>query len=297
MILLTGANGQLGQELTALAAADGVALAGLGHADLDIADGPAVQAVLERLRPTVIVNAAAYTKVDAAESNEALAFRVNEEGPRQLARAAAHAGIPLIHVSTDYVFDGTKDGWYTEDDPVAPLGVYGRSKAAGEAAVRVETPAHVIIRTSWVYGTYGANILKTVLRLAGERDELRFVADQHGCPTATPDLARAVITAAIRATGAEPAFGTFHFAGQGDTTWFGFVDHVVAMQARHTQRRPKVIPIRTSEFPTPARRPANSRLESRRFAKVFGFASRTWQEAATLVIDKLLASSGGQSGD
>ena len=295
MILLTGAHGQLGQELTALAAAQGVALTGLGHADLDIADGPAVAAALARIRPTVLVNAAAYTKVDAAESNEALAFRVNEEGSRQLARAARRAGIPLVHVSTDYVFDGTKDGWYTEDDPVAPLGVYGRSKSAGEDAVRAEQPAHLILRTSWVYGRFGANILKTVLRLAGERDELRFVADQQGCPTATPDLARAVLMAAHRAVGGDPVHGTFHFAGQGDTTWHGFVEHAVAMQARHTQRCPKVIPISSSEYPTPARRPANSRLESGRFAHVFGFASRNWRDAATAIIEDLLTSPASQS--
>jgi dTDP-4-dehydrorhamnose reductase len=287
MILLFGAGGQLGRELTDLAEREGVPLVPLRHAEVDIADEAGVAAALAAHSPSVVVNAAAWTGVDAAESQSEAAYRANAEGPRQLGRAAARAGIPIVHVSTDYVFDGTKAGAYREDDPVAPLGVYGRSKAEGEAALRDANPAHVIIRTSWVYGVHGANIVKTALRLARERDELRFVSDQLGCPTATADLARAVLAAAIRATSPEPVHGTFHFAGRGVTSWHGFVDHVVEVQARHTGRRPPVRAIATAEFPTPARRPANSELDSGLFHRSFGIAAEPWQVASARVVEAL----------
>jgi dTDP-4-dehydrorhamnose reductase len=289
VILLFGAGGQLGSELALLAAAEGRPLTPVAHAEADIADAAAVRAAIERSAPSVIVNAAAWTKVDAAEAEPQAAFRANEQGPRQLALAAEAAGIPLIHVSTDYVFDGAKAWAYREDDPIAPLGVYGRSKAAGEAAIREATPAHVIIRTSWVYGAYGANIVKTALRLARERDELRFVADQLGCPTATADLARAILAAAQAVTSAQPAFGTYHFAGTGVTSWHGFVSHLVDVQARFTGRRPAVRPITTADFPTPARRPANSELDSSLFARTFGVSAEPWRTASEKVVAQLCA--------
>jgi dTDP-4-dehydrorhamnose reductase len=288
VILLFGAGGQLGTELRLLADARGVALTPVPHGEADIADAASVRAAVHRVRPSVIVNAAAWTKVDAAEADPDGAFRANDEGPRQLALAAASAGIPLIHISTDYVFDGGKVGAYREDDPIAPLGVYGRSKAAGEAAIRSAQPAHVIIRTSWVYGAHGANIVKTALRLARERDELRFVADQVGCPTATADLARAVLAAAQTATSAEPRHGTFHFAGTGVTSWHGFIDHIVEAQSRYTGRRPVVTPIATADFPTPAKRPANSELDSSLFARTFGVTAERWQDASEKVVAKLV---------
>lgn len=287
MILLFGAGGQLGTELKLLADAQGTALAALARTDVDIADPASVRAAIDRVRPSVLVNAAAWTRVDAAEAEPDAAFRANEEGPRQLALAARNAGIPLIHISTDYVFDGAKAWAYREDDPIAPLGVYGRSKAAGEAAIREALPAHVIIRTSWVYGAHGANIVKTALRLARERDELRFVADQLGCPTATADLARAVLAAATDAVSAEPHFGTYHFAGSGVTSWHGFVSHLVDVQARFTGRAPPVTPITTADFPTPARRPANSELDSTLFTRTFGVTAEPWRIASEKVVAQL----------
>ena len=235
MILLLGAAGQLGQELTALAARRQVPLRGLRHAELDIADQPAVSAAIRAERPAVVVNAAAYTKVDQAEADAPAAYRANADGAGALAAACAAEGVPLVHISTDYMFDGSKPGAYVETDPIAPLGVYGASKAAGEAAVRRAAGRHLILRTSWVYGPYGNNFLKTMLRLAGERDELRIVADQRGCPTATADLAEAILHLLPGVAADGFPWGTYHCAGTGVTTWCDFAAEIVGAQgARHT---------------------------------------------------------------
>lgn len=277
-ILLLGAEGQLGRELSGLAAARGVALVGLGRAACDITDRDAVAAALATHRPRLVVNAAAYTAVDRAESEPDRAHAVNATAPGLIGEATAAAGIPLIHISTDYVFDGAKQGAYGEDDPVAPLGVYGVSKEAGERAVRAANPRHLILRTAWVYGVHGANFLKTMLRLAGERELLRVVADQRGCPTATADLAEAILAAdAALSAGAEP-WGTWHFAGQGETDWHGFAQAIMAERAAILGSAPRVEPITTADYPTPARRPANSVLDSGRFAATFGLRARPWRE-------------------
>ncbi len=287
-ILVFGAGGQLGRELVGLAGAKNVQIVGVARAEADIADAVAVAATIDRIRPRLVVNAAAYTAVDKAESNEAEAARSNVEGPRTLAAAAQAADVPLVHLSTDYVFDGTKTGAYVESDPIAPLGVYGRTKAAGEAAVRALAPRAVILRTAWVYGVHGANFLKTMLRLAAERDELRVVADQRGCPTSTVDLAEAIfaIDRAIVA-GAAP-WGTYHFAGEGATTWHGFAGAIVDAQAQFTQRRPAVAPIATREYPTAAQRPANSELDSSLFARTFGCRAQPWRARMTETVAALL---------
>jgi dTDP-4-dehydrorhamnose reductase len=277
VILLFGGNGQLGRELTALAEMRGMPLRALSRAEADIAEPQTVAEAVAAAQPSLVVNAAAYTAVDKAESEPAEAARANATGPAVLSEACARAGLPLVHVSTDYVFDGTKAGPYVEDDPVAPLGVYGRTKADGEAAVRSRLPRHLILRTSWIYGVHGRNILKTVLRLAQEQDELRFVADQRGCPTSTADIAEAILLAAPRLAAGEPVSGTYHFAGTGATTWHDFVRHAVAVQAELTGRRPRVVPIATAEYPTLARRPANSELDSSRFAAAFGLRAQPWQ--------------------
>jgi dTDP-4-dehydrorhamnose reductase len=288
-ILLFGAGGQLGRELTALAHERGVPLVGLARADGDITDRAAVARALKAHRPGLVVNAAAFTAVDRAESETVAAFSANAEGPAILAEATAEARIPLLHVSTDYVFDGSKPGPYVESDPVAPLGAYGASKSEGEVCIRALQPHHVILRTAWVYGVHGANFLKTMLRLAAERDVLRVVADQRGSPTATRDLAEAIL--AVRAAlmaGAEP-WGTYHVAGQGETTWHGFASAIIAEQARFTGRSPIVDAITTAEFPTPARRPANSVLDSARFAAIFGYRAKPWQERMREVVATLMA--------
>ena len=292
-ILVFGAAGQVGQELIAMAAARGVPALGFTRTEVDITDARAVAALIADEAPRLLVNAAAYTAVDKAESEPDKAEAGNVTGPRVLAEAAAAAGIPILHLSTDYVFNGTKPGAYVEDDPLAPLGVYGRTKAAGEAAVRAANPRHIIVRTAWVYGRYGNNFLKTMMRLAAERDRLRVVADQRGCPTATPDIAEAIL-AVDAALARDPKLaGTFHFAGTGVTTWHRFAEAIVAEQADHTGKQPPVDAIATSDYPTPARRPANSELNSDRFAATFGYRAKEWRARTHEIVEILAAPSAG----
>ena len=278
MILLFGANGQLGQETVRASAARTMPLIALSQAEADIADAAAVRDAIARHKPALVVNAAAYTKVDLAETELEAARQSNEIGPALLGEACAAANTPLVHISTDYVFDGAKPAAYVETDPVSPAGSYGRSKAAGEQALRAATPRHVILRTSWVYGEFGHNFLKTILRLAATRDELRIVADQRGSPTSTLDLAEAILSIAPRLIEGEDAWGTYHFTGSGVTTWHGFASRIVAAQAPFTGRAPRVTPITTAEYPLPARRPANSELDSSLFARIFGIRARPWTE-------------------
>jgi dTDP-4-dehydrorhamnose reductase len=287
-LLIVGARGQLGSELAGEATAHGIAAIAVGREELDITQGESVRRFVRDSAPRAIVNCAAYTAVDRAESAGDDARAINALGPQYLARAAAQAGIPLLHVSTDYVFDGSKKGAYTEDDVVAPLGVYGRTKEEGERRVREAHPEHIILRTSWVYGLHGNNFLKTMLRLSRERDELRVVADQHGCPTATIDIARALLAAEAAATAGQPQWGTFHFAGTGVTTWHGFAREIVIAAARLRDRSIPVIPIGTKDYPTPAKRPANSELSSARFAAAFGYRSPPWQERTREVVEATL---------
>ena len=286
-LLIFGAAGQVGRELVALAGARNVPILAMTRADVDIADPTAVTAVIAAQQPRLVVNAAAYTAVDKAETEPDLARRGNVEGPRVLAEASAAVGVPILHLSTDYVFDGSKTGAYTEDDPIAPLGVYGRTKAEGEAAVRGANPRHAILRTAWVYGTYGNNFLKTMMRLAAERDRLRVVGDQHGCPTATADIAEAILAVDAAMARDPDLAGTFHFAGTGQTSWHGFAEAIVAAQAAHTGKRPPVDAIATSDYPTPAARPANSVLDSSRFAAAFGYRAKPWQERTSEVVAAL----------
>ncbi len=280
MILVFGGNGQLGQELARTAASQSKPLVGLSRSQADITNAAAVAAALATHRPSFVVNAAAYTKVDGAETDAAAATAVNADGAAIIARACAEAGVPLLHISTDYVFDGKKPTPYLESDLTEPLSVYGRTKAAGEAAVRAILPRHVILRTAWVYGEFGHNFLKTIVRLAKERDELRIVADQHGSPTSTRELATAISDIGSRlATGAD-LWGTYHFTAAGTTTWHGFATAIVAAQAPLTGRVPKVTAITTAEYPLPAPRPANSALDCSRFERVFAFRRRAWDDEA-----------------
>ncbi|MBN8996870.1 MAG: dTDP-4-dehydrorhamnose reductase [Rhizobiales bacterium] len=288
MILVFG-RGQVGEALAEAASAAGTPLTVLSHAEADIADPAAVATAIAGHRPAFLVNAAAYTAVDKAESEPEAAARANAEGPRVLAEAAARAGIPLVHISTDYVFDGTKQGAYVEGDPVAPLGVYGATKLAGEEAVHRALPEHVILRTAWVYAKNGRNFLKTMLKLAAERPELRVVADQRGCPTSADDIAAAILRVADAAGQGRAAWGTWHFAGTGETTWHGFASRIVDEQASITGRHPPVVPIATADYPTPAKRPANSALDSSRFAEAFGFRARPWQEETRRIVHALLS--------
>ncbi len=289
MILIFGAGGQLGLELQRSAAERAVPYRALTHRDLDIADAGAVSRAFDEIEPTLVVNAAAYTKVDLAEKEVEAARLANETGPAVIAAACAARDAPLIHISTDYVFDGEKQGPYFESDCVSPVGVYGRTKAAGEEAVRQGCLRHVILRTSWVYGEFGNNFLKTMLRLAGEREELRVVADQRGCPTSTLDIAGAILRIAPLLSASDDLYGVYHFAGAGATNWHGFATRIVEAQAPLTGRRPKVVPIATADYPTAARRPANSVLDCSRFERAFGFGARNWSEETDAVVKRLVA--------
>ena len=293
-MLVFGAGGQVGRELVALAAVRGADAIGLTREDADITSAASVANVVDRVKPRLIVNCAAYTAVDRAETEPEVANAVNATGAGVLAQAAADAGIPIIHLSTDYVFDGTKVGAYREDDPIGPMGVYGRTKAEGEARVR-RAPRHVILRTSWVYGIYGSNFLKTMLRLASERDHLRVVADQHGCPTATRDIAGAILVVDRKLAADASLSGTFHFAGHGATTWHAFAEAIVAAQSEQTGKLPAVDPIGTADYPTPARRPANSELDSSLFAQTFGYQAQAWSVRVEEVVKLLLANGGSLS--
>ena len=287
-ILVFGANGQVGCELISLARRRGVTAPGLSRAEANITDRQAVRAALRRKQPALVVNAAAYTAVDRAESEPERARAGNAVGPGILAQACADAGVPLVHLSTDYVFDGTKVGPYVEEDRINPLGVYGRTKAEGEAAVRAAQPHHVILRTAWVYGAHGHNFLKTMLRLAAERDELRVVADQIGCPTATADIAEAILALAPRLIADSGVAGTYHFVATGQTSWHGFASEIVRRQQPFTGRNPRVTVITTAEFPTAARRPMNSVLDCTRFRATFGHVARPWAERTGEVVTALL---------
>jgi dTDP-4-dehydrorhamnose reductase len=290
VILVFGGNGQLGQELMRAAAARAIAMRTLSRADADISDSAAVKAALAQGKPDLVVNAAAYTKVDLAETNIEDARRDNEVGAAVLAGACAVAGVPMVHVSTDYVFDGTKAGAYSEGDPVCPVNVYGRSKAAGEDAVRHILKRHVIVRTAWLYSEFGQNFLKTILRLAVARDELRIVADQQGSPTSARELAEAILNIAPVLLRGEDIWGTYHYTAAGVTTWYGFASRIVAVQAPITGRNPRLVPIQTAEYPTAAKRPANSQLDCRLFARVFGLSPRLWTEAVDATTRTLAAS-------
>ncbi len=279
MIVVFGGTGQLGRELTRAAAARHVALQALSRAQADVADAAAVAAALKRWQPDLVVNAAAYTNVDGAESHFAEARRANELGPAVIADACAKAGAALVHISTDYVFDGSKDGAYRESDPVRPINAYGRSKAAGEDAVRRTLDHHVILRTAWLYSEFGRNFLKTILRRAETHDELRIVADQHGSPTSARELAEAILHVAPRLAAEPRLSGTYHVTADGATTWYGFAGCIVAAAAPITGRRPRLTPINSADYPTPARRPANSRLDCSAFAQRFGLTPRPWREA------------------
>lgn len=291
MILVFGGNGQLGRELARAAAWLAIPMKTLSHAEVDIADAFAVATALSRVNPALVVNAAAYTKVDLAETNVEQARLANTVGPAVLARTCADAHLPLLHVSTDYVFDGSKTGAYLETDAVAPISAYGITKAAGEQEVRRALDHHIILRTAWVYSEFGHNFLKTILRLAASRDELKIVADQHGSPTSAGEIADTIVRIAPRLLRNEDVWGTYHFTSGGVTTWYGFACHVVATQAPLTGRNPRVIPITTAEYPTAAKRPANSQLDCSLFARVFGFSGRHWTEAVDMTATTLIASS------
>ena len=289
-VLVFGAAGQVGRELVDLRWPDGLRAVGLNRAAADITDASAVAHALDVQKPALAVNAAAYTAVDKAEQDEARATAVNRDGAAIIAAACLGRRLPLIHLSTDYVFDGSKPGAYHENDPVCPLGVYGASKQAGEAAIRDVLPRHVILRTAWVFGVHGNNFVKTMLRLGAERPALRIVADQLGCPTEAADIARAIarIAAALLDTQDARHFGTFHYAGQPPISWHDFAEQIFRRVAASGRPVPTLDAITTADYPTPARRPANSVLDSGKLGRVYGIAPCDWRAALDRVLATLL---------
>ncbi len=288
-ILVTGGSGQLASSLAALG---GERVHRVGRPEFDFDDPASIEATVAHAAPWLVVNAAAWTAVDAAETDQPGASRANFEGPRRLASLCAEAGIPLIHVSTDYVFDGDKGEPYLETDPTSPTGVYGRTKAEGERAVLAACPRAIVLRTSWVYSAAGKNFVRTMVTAGATRPTLRVVGDQCGCPTSADDLAAAILAIADRigASGWQSQYGgVFHAAGSGEATWHALAVAALEAAATHGRPMPEVIAIRTADWPTPARRPADSRLDCGKLERVFGVRLPLWRQSVPGVVDHLLA--------
>lgn len=287
-ILITGGAGQVGLELQAAAWPEGVVLHAPARAELDLGDAASVRAAFAATPFAAVINSGAHTGVDKAETEVAAAFAANAMGPAVLADATREAGIPLIQVSTDYVFDGSKDGLYVETDPVGPLGVYGASKLAGELAVRAGNPRSVVLRTAWVLSVHRANFLKTMLRLAADRPALRVVGDQHGCPTSARDVASALKTITLKMiTDANASRGIYHFANAGETSWAGLAREIYALSTSVGGASAMVEDIPSSKYPTTAKRPANSRLSTEKLTRDYGIAPRPWQVAVAEIVHEL----------
>ena len=288
-VLLTGANGQLGlcfQDCIS----DSIELTALSSKELDITCKAAVQRIVNTVKPDVIVNCAAYTAVDKAESESEMAHAVNCQGPENLAYAAAMLDIPLIHVSTDYVFDGNATEPYVPTDATSPQGVYGQTKLAGEQAIKAITSKHIVIRTAWVFSEYGNNFVKTMLRLASERDKLGIVADQHGCPTYAGDLAALIVAMVKRIeSGDFSDYGLYHFCGDKAVSWFEFAESIFAVKAKLNAAFsiPKLNKLTTEQFPTPAKRPKYSVMQDNRLSLLNLPNASHWQDSLKTVIKKL----------
>ncbi|MBC7634565.1 MAG: dTDP-4-dehydrorhamnose reductase [Acetobacteraceae bacterium] len=287
-ILVIGRSGQLATAL--VAQAGGRDLVAVGRSDIDFDEPETILRSLTAHAPTLIIIAAAYTAVDRAETEAEAAYRANAIGPEIVARFCARADIPLIHVSTDYVFDGAKGAPYVETDTANPIGVYGASKRAGEIAVLAACAKAIILRTSWVYAPYGRNFVLTMLAAAQRVPSLRVVADQIGCPTAAPDLAAAILAIAdqLGAGWRDSYAGIYHAAGTGSTSWHGLACAAFAAASRHGRTPPEVIAITTADWPTPVRRPADSRLNCDKLAQIFGVRLPDWQDALDRMIDQTL---------
>jgi dTDP-4-dehydrorhamnose reductase len=290
-ILVIGRNGQVAMALARLGAARAHDLTCVGRNDIDIFSKSSIADAVLRFQPEALINAAAYTAVDKAESDQDAAYALNERVPRLLAEVSAAQGLPFIHLSTDYVFDGTKPTPYEPTDPIKPVSIYGASKAVGEISIRAANPLAVVVRTAWVYSDTGSNFVKRMLELGAERDELRIVNDQLGNPTFADDIADACLRLASHdKLRAGSAGGICHFAGSGDVTWYGFADTIFEMARQQGRRTPgRLLAITTDQYPTPARRPANSRLNCALTEATFGIASRPWQTGLRTCLGRLFA--------
>jgi dTDP-4-dehydrorhamnose reductase len=290
-LVVTGKQGQLVRSLEERCAARGVETVRIGRPDVDLRDGPGIASAVEAARGDVLINAAAYTAVDKAESEPELAMAVNRDGAGFAAAAAAASGMAIIQLSTDYVFNGALDRPYREDDLVDPLSVYGRTKLAGERAVSQANPRHAIVRTSWVYSPFGQNFVRTMLRLGESRDRIDVVADQWGSPSNALDLADALIAmsdALLREPDNSHLWGVFHMTGSGATNWAEFAQVVFAEAETRGRAKVAVAPITTAQYPTPAMRPANSRLDGGRLERVFGLRLPDWRSSVAGCVRRLL---------
>jgi dTDP-4-dehydrorhamnose reductase len=289
-LLLLGGTGQVGTELRDLSLPQDVELVAPSRSIADLQDSAAISRMIAAERWDAVISAAGFTSVDRAESEEENAYAINATAPGYLAAETARRGIPLIHISTDYVFDGRKGLPYLEADSALPLNAYGRSKLAGEQAVQAANPRHIILRTAWVFSPFRVNFVRTILRLARERERLTVVADQRGCPTAARDVAKVCIKLALRCMNEPEAirYGVYHLAGAGEATWFEFAKTIVDMTVSQYPRAPQVEPIRTVDYPTPAIRPADSRLDCTAMAREFGIELRPWRSSLVETIDRLI---------
>ncbi len=288
-ILVTGALGQVGHELIRQGTDLNLTMIATDRQELDITDGDAVAAMMNEQHPDCVINAAAYTAVDKAEEEQTLAYAINRDGPANLAQACAKLGIPLLHISTDYLFDGAKPDPYREQDEPNPVSIYGKSKLAGDEKVAQHCPQHLALRVAWVFGAHGHNFARTMLRLAGERDELRVVADQHGAPTWAGDIAATLLNIALRHHKGETIpWGTYHYIGQPATTWHGFASAVCekALELGMIGRMPQVTAITTADFPTPAPRPANSVLACDKITQHLAIPQPDWRIGLQKVMEE-----------
>lgn len=289
-IFVTGWQGQVARALLEQApSSPSVAVCSVGRPALDVSDPKSVDRALSDISPTVVINTAAYTAVDKAESEPDRAFALNRDGARQVALATARRGIPIIHLSTDYVFDGTKGTAYIESDETSPRTVYGQSKLAGERAIADTNPNHIILRTAWVFSPFGSNFLKTMLRRAKEQERLEVVADQRGSPTYAPHLATLILEVARRATTKDPdgLWGTYHLAGGGSATWHALAVEIMAQAASRALPSREVEPVASSRFPAVAPRLANAELDCGKIAREHGLALPPWQQGVAEALSRL----------
>ncbi|QDF75868.1 MULTISPECIES: dTDP-4-dehydrorhamnose reductase [Shewanella] len=283
-VLVTGCNGQVGHCLVEQLQGKAEVLA-VDSQELDITQQQMVNDIVNGFNPDVIINAAAHTAVDRAETEQELSYKVNCDGPKYLAQAAQSIGASILHISTDYVFEGNKDGLYNEDDVTNPQGVYGTSKLAGEQAVIQACDKHIILRTAWVFGQHGNNFVKTMLRLGQERDSLSIVGDQFGGPTYAADIAAALICIALQSHAGKNAWGVYHFSGMPYVNWYQFADQIFiqAVEQNVLGKAPTLTSIATHQYPTPAKRPTNSKLDCNKIKSIFGIKPSDWQKALTKI--------------
>jgi dTDP-4-dehydrorhamnose reductase len=292
-IAVTGKHGQVARALTEAGPFEDAVVIPVSRPELDLEAPETIERALSAVAPDIVVNAAAYTAVDQAEQEPEIASAVNANGAGVVATVARALNVPVIHLSTDYVFDGGKASAYLEEDLVGPATAYGASKLAGEQAVATATGEHVILRTAWVYAPYGKNFVRTMLALAQSRDKVRIVADQHGCPSYAPDIAMAIIRIArtVLRNPSNPLLrGIFHLAGNGETSWAGFAAAIFGFLTARGFRTPVLTQINSADYPTPARRPANSRLDCGKLARVYGIELPPWRESLEICLERLVTS-------